>query len=158
MQAPKLIITLVALLALAPGASAASVESTIWLHDLGAEGGAYFGCHVTDEGFGTYRLVVEEGTIINLTIRSYENNTKVHTVSIRSAEPIEETVRSGEGVTVEFTADQAGSYPVLCDGEQDSLSGQIVVRPGQESSNGVPALSLLVTVLAVAAVALARRR
>lgn len=144
---------LIATLALLPMASAQTTQSTVWLHDL-TENGAYTGCHVTTEGFTTYRLTVQEGSTIQLTVRSYENNTNVHTLNVK-----DQQVQVGPGATqtLEIQADAAGNIPVLCDNQQDALSGSIIVRPSSaggdaDESKTVPSPSIALGLLALALV------
>lgn len=146
------ILTLVAAAFLAaPIASAQSIQSTVWLHDL-VENGAYTGCHVTTGSFTTYRLTVQEGSTIDLTVRSYENNTNLHTLNVNDQQV---QVAPGATQTLQVQAGSAGSIPVLCDGKQDSLSGTILVRPGSGSAsesdggNSVPAPSLALVAVAL---------
>lgn len=144
---------------LAPAVSAQTVQSTAWLHDLGD--GTYAGCHVTGENFATYRLTAQLGSTVQLTVRSYDNNTNVHTLTVEDTGARAGPIGPGESDTIEFTLDQAGSVGVLCDGQSNSLSGMIIVRQASDNDGGesaIPGFELVAVIAAAAAAAIAGRR
>lgn len=159
MRIITVIATAVLALAFAPTGSAQSVESTVWLHDLTTESGGYSGCHVTGDNFSTYRLTVQEGSTVRLTVRSYANNTNVHTVTIEGADAAPVQVAPGGESAMEFVASEAGSYGVICD-SPGPLQGVIVARPASAGTGGneTPAPAVALVLALAAAVAIFRRR
>lgn len=153
-------LTLALLATASPAQAQAPVESTVWLHDLG-EDDAYSGCHVANENFGTYRLTVQQGSQVTLTVRSFENNTNIHTLSVEGTGAQTQPIQPGGSETLQFTVDEAGSVSVLCDGQSSSLSGLIVVREAsaeEAGGNGTPGAPMPLVLLVASLGALVLRR
>lgn len=154
-----LLLVALASLASLPVASASTVPATVLLHDL-VENGAYVGCHVTSPTFQTFRLTVNRGDRVVLTVEAPTNNTNVHTLSVEGADGgVTKPIAPGERDTLEFTAEGSGSRAVLCDESPGPLQGVLVVRaPAATETNDSPAPAALPALAALAGAALAARR
>lgn len=152
-------VALLSAAALAPPAAAAEVQSTVLLHDL-YEDGAYAGCHVTTTSFRTFRLTVNEGDHVVLTVQAPENNTNAHYLTVEGVDGQTAPLTAGESATFEFDADWAGSRAVLCDGKTSPLQGVVIAKAARSGAgderNDTPAPGVLAALGVVGLTAIAR--
>lgn len=73
------------------------------------------------------QIVVNEGDEVTLEVVGI--NGAEHPTEIEGLD-VSFTLRRGEVIRIEFTADRPGTYPIVCHTHTPSMRGEIVVLPG----------------------------